>query len=99
MMANILWSDIAKEDYWSNIDYLLDKWTEKEAAAFIELVDNTLRLIGQNPVMFAKTGYKNIRSVVIMPQITLFYNILDKNTIELVRFWNNRQDPKRLKLK
>ena len=97
-MANIIWSDIAKQDYWDNIDYLLDKWTEKEAVGFIESVDNALRLIRQNPKMFSKAGYKNIRSVVIVSQITLFYNILDKETIELIRFWNNLQDPKRLNL-
>ncbi|MFT5250060.1 MAG: hypothetical protein ACI93P_001795, partial [bacterium] len=25
-MHNIHWSPLAKEDYWANIDYLLDEW-------------------------------------------------------------------------
>lgn len=38
-MNNIHWSDLAKEDYWNNNDYLLTEWTAKEAANFIEKVD------------------------------------------------------------
>ena len=91
-MTELIWSPQAKQDYWQNIDYLLEKWTEKEAAHFINLVDYNLILIQKNPKLFQTTNYNNIRRAVITPQITLFYNLINVNKIEIVRLWNNYQD-------
>jgi plasmid stabilization system protein ParE len=97
-MPQIIWSVLAKTDYWNNIDYLLQDWTEKEALSFIEKVDAVLQIITLSPKTFQKSGYKNTHFVPITPQITLYYRILNKQTVELVRFWNNYQDPKTRKL-
>ena len=64
---------------------------------FINAVDNHIILIQENPKLFALTDYQNVRSVLIVKQITLFYRIKN-NTVELIRFWNNHQNPKRLKI-
>ena len=97
-MSNIFWSDLAKQDYWNNIDFLLDKWTPKEATNFINKVETYLHIIAKNPKTFSETKYKNTHSIPVLPQITLFYRIVDENTIELVRFWNNKKDPKKLNI-
>ncbi len=97
-MVDFIWSDIAKKEYWDNIDYLLDNWSEKEAANFIDLVGNTLDIIKHKPKTFSKVGYRKVRKVVILPQITLFYSILDSNTVEIIRFWNNSRNPESLSL-
>ena len=97
-MVKFIWSNIAKQEYWNNIDYLLENWSEKEASRFINLVDENLHIIKQNPKTFAKTDYKNTRSVIITPQIRLFYKILNKNTVELLHFWNNYQNPEKINL-
>lgn len=97
-MAQINWSNLAKNDYWDNIDYLLKEWTEKEAVNFIEKVDVVLQIISISPKTFQKSGYKNIHFVPVTPQITLYYRIQNKSTVELVRFWNNYQNPKKLKV-
>lgn len=97
-MTQINWSNSAKNDYWNNIDYLLKDWTEKEAYDFIEKVDAILQIIAINPKTFQKTSYKNTHFVPVTSQITIYYRILTKNTIELVRFWNNYQDPDKLKI-
>jgi len=91
-MDNIHWSDLAKEDYWKNIDYLIEEWTVDAAANFIAKVDEYLNIISKNPKTFSPTKYKKTHSVPVIPQITLFYRINKKN-IELVRFWNNSKDP------
>ena len=96
-MITFIWTDLAKYDYWNNIDYLLEKWTEKEALVFIKKVDRNLDIIKHNPKTFAKTGYKNTRCVVISSQISLYYKIADKQTVELLRFWNTYQNPKSLR--
>lgn len=97
-MHQINWSDIAKADYWKNIDYLLTDWTHKEAIDFIEKVDSILKIIAINPKTFQRSGYKHTHLIPITSQITLYYRILDKNTVELIRFWNNYQDPKKLEI-
>ena len=74
-MYQIIWKDTAKEDYWQNIDYLLEQWTAKEAESFIQTVDEYLELIKQNPKTFQKANYRNTRFVVIVKQVTLFYSI------------------------
>ncbi len=95
-MISFKWSEFAKLDYWNNIDYLLENWTDKEAANFIEQVDNTLRILSFNPKAFPQTNYKNIHSAVVSSQITLYHRIINQNTIELIRFWNNYQNPEKL---
>jgi len=37
-MRKVIWNKIARLDYYENIDYLLRKWSEKEAQEFIDEV-------------------------------------------------------------
>lgn len=97
-MRQIKWNKLAKEDYYNNIDYLLSKWSEKEAQHFIDEVDEILFILKHGNIEFQETDYRDIRRCVIGPQITLFYKILDNKSIELLRFWNNNQDDKNLAL-
>ena len=93
----IIWSEPATTDYWQNIDYLIKEWGDKVAIDFIDKVEQVLLLIFSNPGMFPKTNYQNIRHIPIVPQVTLYYQF-SKDTIELIRFWNNYQNPDNLKL-
>lgn len=95
-MRSLFWSEIAKLDYWNNIDYLLENWSTMEVQQFLEKVNSTLNLLQKGKIEFKPTHYKNIFSVVITKQITLFYRI-HQNQIELLRFWNTYQNPKKLK--
>ncbi|NPA45563.1 MAG: type II toxin-antitoxin system RelE/ParE family toxin [Chlorobi bacterium] len=97
MSYTIFWSKTAEIDYIKNIDFLLETWYEKQALDFIDAVNKHLNLISNNPKIFALTDYYNVRSVLIVKQIRLFYRILDDNSVELIRFWNNYQNPNKLK--
>lgn len=88
-MARVNWSEKAQEDYWGNIDYLLEKFTSAEAINFIEKVEAILSIIEKKPLTFQKSDYKNIHFVPIVPQVTLFYQVTDNEPVKLVRFWNN----------
>ena len=96
-MYNIIWSEPARDDYLQNIDYLLENWTEKQAESFIDAVFHTIDIISKNPKTFALTEYRNTRSALIVKQITLYYRIEDQKTVELIYFWNNHQNPDKLK--
>jgi len=37
-MRAVLWNKLARQDYFENIDYLLQNWSEKEAQKFIDEV-------------------------------------------------------------
>jgi len=97
-MYNIIWTEPALDDYHSNIEYLLKEWSEKEALAFIDDVEKVLHQIQQGNIIFKETGYHNIQYFVICKQISLYYRFIDEQAIELLRFWNNYQDKKRLKI-
>lgn len=93
-MRRIKWNKLAREDYYGSIDYLLRKWSEKEAQNFIDEVDEILFILKQGKVDYQETDYPGVRRCVIRPQITLFYKIIDAQHIELLRFWHNKQDDK-----
>jgi plasmid stabilization system protein ParE len=95
-MRQVNWNRLAREEYYDNIDYLLQKWSEKEAQQFIDLVDEIVSILRQGKIDFQETDYPGIRRVVIREQITLFYKIINKQHVELLRFWNNYQDKKKL---
>jgi len=90
-MRSINWSEVSYEDYHQNIDYLLSEWSEKSAKKFIDEVERTLELLVKNPKMYPLSNYEGLRKAVITKQITLYYKI-QKDSIILVRFWNNYQN-------
>jgi plasmid stabilization system protein ParE len=93
----VIWSDEAIVDYHQNIDYLLTDWSEQVAIDFIEDVDTVIDLIKSYPELYPLTNYHKIRKAVIRKQVTLFFKA-SENEIQLIRFWNNYQDPDKMKL-
>ena len=96
-MINIIWTDLAIDDFSENIYYLEREWTKKEIVRFYKKVDEVLNKLSNGNIKFKPTAYRNVFQVVVMKQITLFYE-LDKSNIVLLRFWNNYQDLSKLKL-
>ncbi|OWP82586.1 hypothetical protein BWK59_15115 [Flavobacterium davisii] len=90
-MMTISWSELAKIDYWDNIQYLEKEWTLAEVYGFIDKVDQLIDLLTKDNLTFKPTNYKNTYQVPVVKQITLFYRF-ENNTIELLRFWNNYQN-------
>ena len=97
MKRQIIWSDDAEEDYANNIEYLLAEWTVNDAQEFVDNADNVIRIITEMPKSFPPSDYKKVRKALICKQISLLYQI-KKSEIILLRFWNNLQDPEKLKL-
>ena len=90
----IKWTRQAEASFNSVIDYLLEAWTTKEAHNFIDLVENIIFQISENPKMFKVSKFDSeSREAVITKQTVLFYRILTNNTIEIEYFWNSYQNP------
>ncbi|HKL72531.1 MAG TPA: type II toxin-antitoxin system RelE/ParE family toxin [Marinilabiliaceae bacterium] len=96
-MRTIIWTDLALSDYHENIDYLLQRWSEKEALSFVKDVEIILFDLKKGNIEFKESSYKSIKECVIRKQVSLYYRLIDKNKIELLRFWNNYQDDKELR--
>ena len=95
---NIIWSDKAEEDFEQNIIYLLDNWDEKVVQKFTYETEFVLSIISKSPKVFQKHKKINVHFVPITKHVTLFYEIENKE-IYLLRFWNNFQNPRKVKLK
>ena len=96
-MVTVSWSELAKTDYWSNIEYLEREWTLTEVYDFIDKVDEFIDLLTKENLTFKPTDFKNTFQVPVVKQITLYYRF-ENNNIELLRFWNNYQDLKKFTL-
>lgn len=94
----IEWTLASKNDYWQNIEYLENHWSEKEVLNFINEIDYSLNLLAKGNAIFTKSDYPDVYKMVIIKQITIYYSI-ENETIYLLRFWNNYQDLSNFKLK
>lgn len=97
-MLQIIWTELAKIEYWENIEYLEREWTLNDVYNFMDKTDDLIGLLAKKNLTFKPTNYEGIFQVPVTKQITLFYRILENKEVELLRFWNNYQEPNKLKL-
>jgi plasmid stabilization system protein ParE len=97
-MLEIYWSTLSKISFSEEIYFILRKWNQIEVDKFSELVFNYLERLAKNPKIGIFNSKFNCFSIVISKQSTLFYRILEsEKKIELILFWNNKQNPVYLK--
>jgi plasmid stabilization system protein ParE len=92
LKIKILWTPKAVETFNQVVNYLSDSWTEKVTNDFVKKVNNTITLIEMGTVTFRPTGKKNIHEVPVTKHNLLIYRI-KKTHIELLRFYDTRQNP------
>jgi plasmid stabilization system protein ParE len=99
MAILIKWSDEAIKTFDKNIDYLMQEWSEAEIKSFIGQTNTKLKSIEMNPKLYRRSEkHPDIRRVFINKNITLFYLYQPlKKEVILLSFWNNRQNPKKIK--
>lgn len=92
------WSPRAVQGYFSVLDYLKKEWGDRVVQSFVSRVDDILKLIIANPDLFpVSKSRKTIRRCVITKHTSLYYR-LNKSSIELIAFIDNRSNPKKAKL-
>jgi len=97
-MRAVRWNKLARQDYFENIDYLLQNWSEKEAQKFIDEVFEIERMLANGNVEFQNTDRTGIKRCVLNRQISMFYRVISNGDVEILRFWNNNQRVKNLNL-
>lgn len=94
MTYRIEWKEIATNTYFKEIDFILSKWNEVEVQKFEDLVYDFLATLSKTPEIGIYNSEHNCYSLVISKQTTLYYKIIeDKSQIDLILFWNNKQNP------
>ena len=93
MAINVIFSDEATETFQSIGQQLQDRWAENEVNEFRKRAYKVVDIIGVFPLIFqAVNKIENIRKAVIHKNCSMFYRI-DDTYIEVLFFWDNRQDP------
>ncbi len=96
----IVWSDQADETFDMISAYILDKFTQKEVDDFVIQTYEVIEVIKSYSKLYPLSKMRKLKSTrkaVIHPHSTLYYRISDKKTITLISFWDNRNNPAKLK--
>jgi len=94
----IKWTDHALKELKDTFEYIELFWTEKEMRKLSQKIEIILKLISNNPFLFAKSHSNIYRKVVILKFNTMYYRITDENTVEILSFFSNRQNPNKLSI-
>ena len=95
MALKIYWTKRAEKSFENIIDFLLEEWNEKVAENFTKKVFDFLNILSEFlEIGSIENSEKEIRGFNIIKQVILFYRVKE-NKIILLKFFNNRQNPKK----
>lgn len=98
MAGKIIWSLLAQKDRKNILEYWVERNNSKRYSKKLnELFKASIKLISIYPEIGRKTDFPNIRRKVVK-DYEIFYEVTTE-TINILRIWDDRQEPKRLKLK
>ena len=96
MTKPILWSPLSETDFNLILDYLQTNWNDEVVEDFIQITEGIVNQISINPSQFPVINKrKKVQKCVITKHNTLFYRDR-KNSIDILRIFNTRQDPHKL---
>ena len=91
MKNQIFWSPKAEESYLKTLEFILEKWTIKEAENFQTKVDGLLmKLEMYDSLCPPSISHPKMRKCVVSEQTSMIYRIVEENIIEIVAFIDNR---------
>lgn len=94
----IIWSELAKLQFKAILEYYVEKnGNENYSLKLVDEVEDVLNTLSKSELIGRLTSNKYTR-VIPMKVYLIFYEI-NENKIEIVSFWDNRQDIERRKIK
>ncbi len=97
MPKKIIWSPDSERDLEIILEYLSDEWESSVAVKFLDIMEDLTKQISINPRQFPLIHNRlNIRKCVITKHNTLYYRN-GRTHVELLRIYDTRQDPEKLK--
>ncbi len=99
MSKQVIWSPQSENDFSDILEYLAQNWNKRIVLKFIDIVDELINQISSNPKQFPIIQkQKKIRKCVITKHNSLYYREI-KEFVDILRIYDNRQDPRKLKFK
>lgn len=93
----LFWTDEAIRNLENILDYLSQKWTEKEVLNFKKSLSAQITLIERFPTIFPLSTYNlRLRKAVLSKQTIIFYEIKD-HSIYIVYLFSTMQNPENIK--
>ena len=97
MPKKVIWSPQSESDLGNIIEYLFNNWDDKVVFKFVDIVDELIDQISKNPKQFPIIQKeRSIRKCVVTKHNSLYYRER-KGCIDILRIYDNRQDPRKLK--
>ena len=95
----ISWTPTARRTFFKVLEYLSKDWTIREIENFIDKTEQTIAQISANPYMFKSSKKKkSVRKGFITEYNSIYYRVKPrKKEIELITFWDNRQNPLKIR--
>ena len=93
----IVWTYHALSELEKTIEYLEANFSNKELKRLSQKIESTVNLISQNPGLFSMSDKKGVYRVTILKLNTMYYRI-QGDSIEILSFFSNRQNPERRKI-
>ena len=95
----INWTDESKITFNENIEYLSREWDLIAINKFLDRVDDVVQSISHNPNLYPIYRRDDkIYKCVLNKHVTLFYQVINAERIDLITFWNTHQNPTNLRL-
>lgn len=99
MPKEIIWSPLSLSDMEAIVDYLFKSWSTDVINHFIDEVDLIVKQLSLHPKTFPLIHSKlKIRKCVISKHNSIYYREY-RNKIQILRIYDNRQNPDNLRFK
>ena len=96
MFKKVVFSKRARRRLEKLLDYLESEWSLKVKNEFIEKLDRCVLQISRHPESCpVSEEFPGLYKCVVTKQTTFYYRIEEKE-IQVITFFDNRQDPKKL---
>lgn len=93
MHFDVIFSDEADDTFESIGEQIMAKWSEKELKEFRRRAYKVTEIISKFPLIFqAVNKAQTVRKAFVHKNCSMFYRVGD-TYIEVLFFWDNRQDP------
>ena len=91
----VYWTDIAIDSLNNVYDFVEVNWDRSIADRFLELIDQSIYLIKEQPKAGQKALNTEFRSVLVHRNVSLYYEHLP-GLLKIILVWDNRQNPELL---
>jgi plasmid stabilization system protein ParE len=93
MSFSVRFAPEAEETYNALVDQLRVRWGDEFVIKFELKIVKTIQIIAETPLIYSVAKENSgVRKCVLHKNCSIYY-IIDADQIEIVYFWDNRQDP------